>query len=253
VIPQTLGALIAFLTLVAPGIVFELLRERRRAGRTESVFREASRVALGSLSFSLVSTLLLLAAHGLIRWIFDGTLIADPTRLATDATYVAAHVPLIAWSIIAELVLACALAVALDLLLGRHTHETTSVRQQTAWHEVFRVDRPNGAVPWVHVRLTDGTSFYGFLRSHTASGHPDEREIVLEGDGLTYVGTPVTGGQSIEKVTIGDRWNRVIIPSTQISYLRVQYHDLATAHRVPPRPRSPVSAPARRKRRFKIG
>lgn len=49
--PQTMGALAAFLALVAPGIVFELRRERRRARRAETAFREAARVALGSLAF----------------------------------------------------------------------------------------------------------------------------------------------------------------------------------------------------------
>jgi hypothetical protein len=63
VVPQTIGALASFLALVAPGIVFELLRERRRAGARESAFHEASRVAVSSLAFTLAATMILLGLH----------------------------------------------------------------------------------------------------------------------------------------------------------------------------------------------
>lgn len=237
-IPQTLGALIAFLTLVAPGIVFELLRERRRAGRAESAFREASRVALGSIAFSMAASLLLLGIQGLSQLIFDGGPFVDLAALSASTGYARQHVHVIVVTLVVELALACTLALTLDIWLARRKQEITSVRQQTAWHEVFRGDRPKGAIPWVHVRLTDGTSFYGYLRSYVASGNPDEREIVLEGEGLTYVGNPFSGGETVEKVTIGDRWPRVVIPSSQISYLRVQYRDILTQQRVPPLRRS---------------
>ena len=50
--PDTLGALLAFLVFVAPGLCFELLRERRRPALEQTAFREASRIALTSLLFS---------------------------------------------------------------------------------------------------------------------------------------------------------------------------------------------------------
>jgi hypothetical protein len=237
VIPQTLGALIAFLTLVAPGIVFELLRERRRAGRAESVFREAARVALGSLGFSLASALLLLGVQGLSAAIFGGGPFIDLAQLAGDPTYANRHLNVIVLTMVIELAVACGLALAVDLALAKRKQEITSVRQQTAWHEVFRGDRPKNAVPWVHVQLINGSSFYGYHRSHSASGGPDEREIVLEGQTITYVGTPFGGGETVEKRVIGDRWPRVVISSSQIAYLRVQYRDSHTEQLVPPRRR----------------
>jgi len=237
VVPQTLGAVAAFLGLVAPGIVFELLRERRRAGLKESVFREASRVALGSLVFTLTSTLLLTGLHASSR----GKLFVDVEQwVVTGSAYAAAHVHLVALSVVAELVLACALAVVADLLLAKRGHEVSSVQQQTAWHQVFRRDRPPGTVPWVHAHLVDGTSFFGFLRSHTASGGPDEREIVLEGAELTYVGPPLGEGDVFEERVIGERWEQVVIPSAQIKYVRVQYRDVKTGTRVDSRRRRDV-------------
>jgi uncharacterized membrane protein SpoIIM required for sporulation len=61
VIPQTVLSLVAFLFLVAPGILFELRRERRRPGRKETAFREAARTALAGLLFSVAAVLVLRA------------------------------------------------------------------------------------------------------------------------------------------------------------------------------------------------
>jgi hypothetical protein len=244
VVPQTLGAVASFLALVAPGIVFELLRERRRAGFKESPFREAARVALGSLAFTVLSCVLLIAVGAAVRALSGVDVVVDLGRLVTGgAAYVRSNLALVAGSVVAELVLACALAAALDVLLARRGREITSVQQQTAWHQVFRRDRPPGTVPWVHVQLTDGTSFFGFLRSHTASGVPEEREIVLEGVSMTYLGKPLDGTDAHVEDVIGERWARVVIPSTQIRYLRVQYRDLASGALVDTRPRTSQPSP----------
>ncbi|MEU4740089.1 DUF6338 family protein [Actinosynnema sp. NPDC023658] len=241
-VPQTLGAVASFLALVAPGIVFELLRERRRAGFKETPFREASRVALGSLAFTLVACTLLIAVGAAVRALFGVDVVVDLDRLVDGgAAYVRAHLPLVLTSVVAELVLACAAAAALDQLLARRRREITSVQQQTAWHQVFRRDRPAGSVPWVHVHLVDGTSFFGFLRSHTASGVPEEREIVLEGVSMTYLGKPLDGEDAHVEDVIGERWARVVIPSAQIKYLRVQYRDQESGQLVDTRTRAPAA------------
>ncbi|GAB3006451.1 DUF6338 family protein [Saccharothrix stipae] len=238
-VPQTLGAVASFLALVAPGIVFELLRERRRAGFKESAFREASRVALGSLVFTLSACALLVASGASVRALFGVDVVVGLDRLVGGgAAYVRSHLMLVITSVVAELVLACAAAAAADLLLARRRSEITSVQQQTAWHQVFRRDRPPGSVPWVHVHLVDGTSFFGFLRSHTASGVPEEREIVLEGVSMTYLGKPLDGDEAHVEDVIGERWARVVIPATQIKYLRVQYRDRESGGLVDTRPRA---------------
>ncbi|MEV0677803.1 DUF6338 family protein [Actinosynnema sp. NPDC050436] len=235
-VPQTLGALLAFLGLAAPGIVFELLRERRRAGLKESAFREAGRVALGSLGFTALALVLVVGTLAVLG--AAGVELLDVARVVTDDAYPKGRV----WAVVgvgsAVLVVACASAAALDHVLARRGREVVAVRQQTAWHQVFRTDRPEQAVPWVHVQLVDGTSFFGYLRSHTASGTPEEREIVLEGAQLTYLGLPLTGGDTPEQRRIGDVWSRVVVPATQIRYLRIQYRSLTTAERVPARERA---------------
>lgn len=231
-VPQTIGALASFLALVAPGIVFELLRERRRAGGRETVFREASRVALSSLAFTVASTAILLGVHAATSKWFGWKVFVDLQALVAKPDYAKQNVALVAYSAVAELALACLLALAVDLVLARRRQQPSSVGRQSAWVRVFRDDRPRNAVCWVHVMLEDGSSFFGFLRSYDAAGDPDKREIVLEGVKLTYVGVPVSGGEDVQTKVIGQDWERVVIPSARIKYLRVQYLDAETGERV---------------------
>lgn len=243
-VPQTIGALASFLALVAPGIVFELLRERRRAGGRETVFREASRVALSSLAFTVASTAILLAVHAATSKWFGWKVFVDLQALVAKPDYAKQNVALIAYSAVAELALACLLALAVDLVLARRRQQTSSVGRQSAWVRVFREDRPKNAVCWVHVMLEDGSSFFGFLRSYDAAGDPDKREIVLEGVKLTYVGVPVSGGEDVQTKVIGQDWERVVIPSARIKYLRVQYLDAETGERVDSARRPAQEVPA---------
>jgi len=223
VIPQTLGALAAFLALVAPGIVFELRRERRRARRTETAFREASRVALGSLVFTLASVLLLTGAQQLASLARLRLFVGPEEWLAKGEAYAHEHVTLILVSAAVELSLACALAVGFDAVLARRRREAATVRQYTAWTEALRADRPTGSKAWVHVFLEGGSSFFGYVRSFTPSGPIAERELVLEGESLTYQGRPLDGSEGTEKKVIGGSWHRVVIAGSKVTYLRVCY------------------------------
>lgn len=182
-IPQTAGTLIAFLMLVAPGISFDLLRSRRRIRAKETTFREISRTALSSLLFTITSSFVLLSIGrftavfpvDLNQWIRDGN------------RYIESHAVLVGLSLLGELVLACLLAVALDQGMRIVRNERASLSSDSAWYESLRADVPKGATPWVHAKLTDGTSFYGLLRSYSPETKPEDRELSLEGVGLTQV------------------------------------------------------------------
>jgi hypothetical protein len=232
VVPQTIGTLASFLALVAPGIVFELLRERRRAGAKESTFHEASRVAVSSLAFSLASTAILIGLHSAVSAWFGWQLFVDVPALVTQPDYAKHHVALIGYSVLTELVLACALALVFDFVLAGRRRQPRSMGKQSAWVKVFREDRPPNTLCWVHVMLEDGNSFFGYLRSYDAAGDPDTREIVLEGVALTHVGAPVTGGEEKKTTVIGHDWERVVVPGSRIKYLRVQYLDAKSGERV---------------------
>ena len=222
-IPQTLGTLAAFLTLVAPGIVFELRRERRRARHQETAFREASRVALGSLTFTLASLLVLTGVQAMFSLVGVHLFLHPEAWLTSGDAYARQHLTLIIVSVTVELVLACTFAVSFDLILAKRGEEHASVRQWTAWRQALRLDRPKGTRPWAHVLLENGSSFFGYVRSHTPSGPMAEREIVIEGETLTYQGKPLRGGEEFEKKIIGDTWHRVVIPGSKITYIRICY------------------------------
>jgi Family of unknown function (DUF6338) len=65
VIPETGAKLLAFVLLVIPGIVFELLRRTRRPSVDRSVFGEISVAVLSSAVFTLrLSRFLPRSAHG---------------------------------------------------------------------------------------------------------------------------------------------------------------------------------------------
>ena len=241
-VPQTIGALASFLALVAPGIVFELLRERRRAGARESAFHEASRVAVSSLAFTLAATMILLGLHAVTSAWFGWRWFVDVPALVTQPDYAKRHVALIAYNVVAELALACVLALAFDTVLARRRRQPRSMGKHSAWVNVFREDRPPNTSCWVHVMLEDGTSFFGFLRSYDAAGDPDTREIVLEGVKMTYVGEPVSGGDGKKATVIGQDWERVVIPGSRIKFLRVQYLDAETGERVDSARRPPATA-----------
>ena len=102
-IPESVAALYAFLGLVTPGLVYQLLREGNRPGLEETTFREASRVALTSAVLTTLS-LITLALISLRKpaWFVDaGDWLTDGTA------YAAGHPALVAWSMIATVFLAC--------------------------------------------------------------------------------------------------------------------------------------------------
>ena len=51
-VPGSSLSVLFFVLFVAPGLLFELLSRRRRAGVAESAFVEVSRIVLASLAFS---------------------------------------------------------------------------------------------------------------------------------------------------------------------------------------------------------
>src|SRR4051794_36503051 len=112
-IPETVGALLAFLGLIAPGLIYQLRRETRRASITETAFREASRVALVSLGLTTAA----LAAVAIVRAV-EPAWIADPgVWLRQGNEYFVAHYRLVLRTAIIVVGLACSLALLADWIV----------------------------------------------------------------------------------------------------------------------------------------
>jgi hypothetical protein len=52
VVPSSWLSVVLFFLFIAPGLLLDLLSEQRRAGFSESAFREISRILLASIVFS---------------------------------------------------------------------------------------------------------------------------------------------------------------------------------------------------------
>ena len=120
---DTIGAVLAFLGLIAPGLVFELLREHRRPQIKESSFREAGRIALTSLLFTLSG----LAILSIIRVVWPEQM-PDPGRwLREGARYMTENYRLVARALVLQLVLACSAAGLVHIVLSKIRRERAEI------------------------------------------------------------------------------------------------------------------------------
>ena len=148
-VPETLGAVVALLLLVGPGLAFSAVRERRRPVGGPSTFREVSEAALIGLLCSFGTLALLWIAGALV-----GRGFPDPGAwLVEGFRYVASHLGTVAWFVGAWAALSTAAAVIVAWRLfkdgGRIEPRTNS------WFELFagQIIVPPGAEPMVRVRL----------------------------------------------------------------------------------------------------
>jgi Family of unknown function (DUF6338) len=210
-IPDTLGAVVAFLGLVAPGVAFELLRERRRPSIEETAFREASRVALTSLVFTLGAGAILALA-----FLAGAPFLADPTDwLRRGSDYALENLDLVTVTVLLQVSLALALAVLADRAFRRSA--PGDVVPGSIWFQLFRHRRPEGTSPWIHLRLTDETEIWGYADDYTPEQKLDNRELTLVGPGLQYRRKGATSNQEL------DRWAAICVRGDQITWLKVMY------------------------------
>ncbi len=211
-IPQTVLSLVAFLFLVAPGLVFELRRERRRPTWEETAFREASRIALASLLLSVGAVLVLVVVG---RWI--PTLLPDVRSwLRNSRNYLPDHFGVVSRFLLLELGVALLLAVLADLALGVRRRST--IRPLSAWYRVFRAELPHGGQPFVRVRVDDGTEYCGVLAAYSPDYALADRELVLA--------SPLTLRRPDEPspTPLADPpWKRVVIRGPAVQDLWVAY------------------------------
>lgn len=212
-IPDTIGALLAFLGLVAPGLLYQMRRETRRAAIADTAFREASRVALTSLVFTVAG----FGVLSIVRAARSGW-VADPTAwLRQGHAYFVDHYRLVLQTAVIEVGCACLLAVIADAVVRRVVPGQGEVSKTSVWFQVLRADRPAGKVPWLHVHLKTGADYWGFVGYYSAEMAQLDREISLKGPDLQHRATATA-----EKKRLDD-WDAVVISASEIEYLRVQY------------------------------
>jgi len=204
VIPQTAAALLAFLALVAPGIVFQNLHERRQPAVDQTPFREVSSIALASLSFSILSVLLLAVVRACVPAIMP-----DPGRWLREGTrYFQGNYRLVAGFFLAELVLAIGLATAWSWVRSRG--RAASIVKVSAWYHVFRELRPKGTDTYVRVSIQSGVEHVGKVIDYSTDVEVADRELFL-GEPL---GRRLPGERDFTPLRVPWRW--LILPGPAI-------------------------------------
>jgi len=211
VVPETLGALVAFLCFIVPGLVFELLRERRRPFIEETAFREASRIGLTSVLFTLVACLVLALVRALRpSWI------ADPSQWLRDGQkYAEQNLVLVVMTLVAVMTVAILFALLVDWLFRRSA--PGRIAPGSIWFSLFREHRPEGATPWVHLRLSDETEIWGYAGDYTPDQALENRELLVEGPELQYRRKGAT------KNTPLGTWSFISVRGADITWMKIQY------------------------------
>jgi hypothetical protein len=213
VIPQATvtATLLVFFLLVAPGIVFQIRRERRRPYVERTAFREASTVALASFVFSGLALLLLIGLRVLVP-----DLLPDPgTWLRDGSNYLVEHYPLVAGFLFAQGFLAIGMALLVEELTGRE--QVASIHEVSAWYRLFHEQVPPGTRPFVGVSLTDGSMYFGYVAGYSVEHQPAARELELGGDALFHQRPDASLRE------LPGHWQRVLIPSSSIRSLWISY------------------------------
>ena len=232
-IPQAVVALASFLFLVAPGLTYELLREHSRPPRAETAFREASRVALGSLYFTLLAAGILALGRFLTP-----SLLPDPGEwLQSGAAYITNHYQLIVSAAVAQVLLACSLATAAAWWRNRATPGV--IRPVSGWFRVLREWRQANEQVVAMVTLQDGDRYFGVVKSYSPELQLEDRELILQGP-LAY-----QSPDDEEPIGFGKQWAYIVLPASSIQYLVVGYRLIHSTTNSSPPHRQP-SSPSRR-------
>jgi hypothetical protein len=172
-IPSSLATVVGFLFFVAPGLLFELLLGRRRPTKVESAFGEASRVALFSAPFTIVSTAaVVLVVHHLNQHWLDLIVQWSTTGKppSAGAMIAAALLALI------EVALAC-IGVLVVSLIAAWKLRKRKFTPKSAWS--YSLTPPAGSSTIVTVITTDGTQYRGQVLGFSPDLPWEEREITL--------------------------------------------------------------------------
>lgn len=210
-VPESAGTFLAFLGLVAPGIVWERLAERFRPAVDRSAFREASEVALASLVFTTASLAILAITRGLRpAWMPD-----PESWLHAPRIYFRENYALIARFGLLEVGIAIGLAALVALLLYRRS--PSPIRPISAWYRALREEVPDETTPVAQIFTESGESFFGDVVAYTPHDVPmEERELVLGGE-VRMLPAPDAKWQPLTN------WRRLIVPGAQIRAVVVTY------------------------------
>jgi hypothetical protein len=249
-VPQTVLGFFFFLLLVAPGVYYQLLRERRNPQIRETAFREAARVALYSFWFSFSASAMII----LFRIVFPNLLVdfvIDPEAYGNDTQkYINSHTKAIVSTIVLEVLTAFSLVIAVDQIssaklyskfcaklpgpiqnvlrsvsTGSRTYEITS---HGLWWDMF-LAIPSNEIAWLSIRLTDGSRVSGFFHMCTSYDRFENAEIAIkkgnedEGGSMLVLDQQDLDKQNGDKPQELHQEDLIWVRGDDISYIKVTY------------------------------
>ena len=209
-IPDGIGSVVVFLVLIAPGLLFDWLEDRRRPTIKESAFREAGRTVLASLALAVAAALVLM----LLATAFPGLLL-NPADLATENArqLVEDRQGAAVLTLLVQTGLAFGLAVGLHAVLAHRS--TTALEAVSLWFKAVRA-APRGTVAYAQVRLASGATWYGVVEAYSADLETGGRELLLS--------KPIMAARKGEKLKALDpRWERVVLRGDEIEWIAFKY------------------------------
>jgi hypothetical protein len=217
VVPSTAATLIGFLFFVAPGLLFDLLAERWRPPVGASAFREISRVGLVSLVCSGASMAVLAALRALKpEWVLD------PGRwLRTGDRYLHHEYPLIARTLVLEVLLACAVSLFLYwLAVGRRPRLARNDPSPVLWSIVGgRGSAPEtrvGARLFALARTREGNIYQGFVSGIDMDAERDNAMIAFQ--------PPIQFQRAKQHPgAMPEHWDRLAVPLGDVQELWLQW------------------------------
>lgn len=142
--PTSWPSVLLFIALVAPGLLFDQLSERRLVRAKESAFREVSRIVVASLVFSGTAILVTILAHHLqSRWFQSRWFLDLAPAIRGGWGYVNEHLGQATTTLVLGICIAMLLAAITNWLMGRGAPK---LQQQSAWSLVLK---PKGLPAWL--------------------------------------------------------------------------------------------------------
>ncbi|WP_405070390.1 DUF6338 family protein [Kribbella sp. NBC_01510] len=217
-IPEGVATLYGFLGLVAPGLLFQLLREKTRPGLEETAFREASRIAFTSLAFTTAAVSLL----ALLSLLIPSAFVDLATWIGDGSDYLKGHLWTAALSVLLTVALACGLAALTNYWLVRQMDDDddASIVKTSIWYQLFRGDLPKDKVAWVQAELSDGTRIWGYVDFYTVGQVIGEREISFKGPGLTVLRKGEAKQEEAEKDSY---WKYVVVKASDVLMMKITH------------------------------
>lgn len=173
--PGGVAAVIAFFFFV-PGLVYELLVERRVPAKSGSAFKDARRVAVVSTPFSTAAVAIVVVVAWavdrhwlrlLVEWLKSG-------RPKTPEAILVASV-----GAVAEIAVAVLLIGIFWKFLANRWYGTHHLRWESSWTEALGDPKDAEKKTIVTVTLKSGRCFRGKVHSYSIDREPANRELVL--------------------------------------------------------------------------